>query len=148
MWEIIRALVAGGVTILLTTQYLDEADSWPTGSRCSITAGSSPKEPRTSSRAESRAARPLHFAEPDACARPQSSSTAAARATRSSSSSRCPTTAPSPRSARLLDELHDAGIDVEHLSIHTPDLDDVFFAVTGALTDRPTRTPPTGAAPR
>jgi ABC-2 type transport system ATP-binding protein len=31
----------------------------------------------------------------------------------------------------LLDELHRAGIDVERLSIHTPDLDDVFFAVTG-----------------
>ena len=26
MWEIIRELVAGGVTIFLTTQYLDEAD--------------------------------------------------------------------------------------------------------------------------
>src|SRR5262249_38290724 len=26
MWQIIRDLVAGGVTILLTTQYLDEAD--------------------------------------------------------------------------------------------------------------------------
>ncbi len=26
MWQIIRDLVAGGVTILLTTQYLEEAD--------------------------------------------------------------------------------------------------------------------------
>ena len=33
---------------------------------------------------------------------------------------------------QLLDELHDAGIAVEGLSIHTPDLDDVFFAVTGS----------------
>jgi len=31
----------------------------------------------------------------------------------------------------LLNELDDTRIDVEHLSIHTPDLDDVFFAVTG-----------------
>jgi len=31
----------------------------------------------------------------------------------------------------LQDELDDASIDVEHLSIHAPDLDDVFFAVTG-----------------
>src|SRR6202049_1537436 len=29
MWQIIRDLVAGGVTILLTTQYLDEADQLP-----------------------------------------------------------------------------------------------------------------------
>lgn len=26
MWDTIRALVAGGLTVLLTTQYLDEAD--------------------------------------------------------------------------------------------------------------------------
>jgi len=31
----------------------------------------------------------------------------------------------------LLNELDDTSIDVEHLSIHSPDLDDVFFAVTG-----------------
>ena len=33
---------------------------------------------------------------------------------------------------QLLEELHRAGIEVEHLSIHTPDLDDVFLAVTGS----------------
>jgi ABC-2 type transport system ATP-binding protein len=32
---------------------------------------------------------------------------------------------------RLLDRLDDAGIETAQLSIHTPDLDDVFFAVTG-----------------
>ncbi len=32
----------------------------------------------------------------------------------------------------LLDELHEAHIAVERLSIHTPDLDDVFLAVTGS----------------
>jgi ABC-2 type transport system ATP-binding protein len=32
----------------------------------------------------------------------------------------------------MLDELHQARISVERLSIHTPDLDDVFFAVTGS----------------
>ena len=39
---------------------------------------------------------------------------------------------------RVLNELDDACIDVEHLSIHTPDLDDVFFAVTGHATTEPT----------
>jgi ABC-2 type transport system ATP-binding protein len=32
---------------------------------------------------------------------------------------------------RLLNQLADAGLDVERVSIHTADLDDVFFAVTG-----------------
>jgi ABC-2 type transport system ATP-binding protein len=38
---------------------------------------------------------------------------------------------------RLLEQLDDARIEVEHLSIHTPDLDDVFFAVTGHPTSEP-----------
>ena len=38
---------------------------------------------------------------------------------------------------RLLNELDDTSIDVEHLSIHSPDLDDVFFAVTGHATTEP-----------
>lgn len=38
---------------------------------------------------------------------------------------------------RLLDELGDARIQVEQLSIHTPDLDDVFFAVTGHPSTEP-----------
>src|SRR5204863_7210478 len=36
---------------------------------------------------------------------------------------------------QLLDKLHEARIDVASLSLHTPDLDDVFFAVTGRLTN-------------
>jgi ABC-2 type transport system ATP-binding protein len=38
---------------------------------------------------------------------------------------------------RVLNELNDAHIDVENLSVHTPDLDDVFFAVTGHATTEP-----------
>src|SRR5262249_13402660 len=38
---------------------------------------------------------------------------------------------------RLLGELDDTSIDVEQLSIHSPDLDDVFFAVTGHATTEP-----------
>jgi len=39
---------------------------------------------------------------------------------------------------RVLDKLDHAGVDVEQLSIHTPDLDDVFFAVTGHTTTEST----------
>jgi ABC-2 type transport system ATP-binding protein len=35
----------------------------------------------------------------------------------------------------LLRVLDEAEIEVHHLSIHTPDLDDVFFAVTGLPTE-------------
>jgi len=38
VWKMVRELVADGTTVLLTTQYLDEADGWPTRSRSSTTA--------------------------------------------------------------------------------------------------------------
>jgi ABC-2 type transport system ATP-binding protein len=38
----------------------------------------------------------------------------------------------------LLERLDDGRVEVEDLSIHTPDLDDVFFAVTGRSTVEPT----------
>ncbi|MFE2016015.1 ABC transporter, partial [Streptomyces sp. NPDC059491] len=31
----------------------------------------------------------------------------------------------------LLDHLHTTGIEADELTVHTPDLDDVFFALTG-----------------
>ena len=37
-----------------------------------------------------------------------------------------------PKSLRaLLDQLDEHSIDVEEFSVHTPDLDDVFLALTG-----------------
>jgi ABC-2 type transport system ATP-binding protein len=36
---------------------------------------------------------------------------------------------------RVLRDLDDAGVDVVDLAIHTPDLDDVFFALTGRGAD-------------
>ena len=48
---------------------------------------------------------------------------------------------------RLLNELDGAHINVENLSIHSPDLDDVFFAVTGHAATGPTATGPTATGP-
>ena len=42
MWDVIRDQVREGTTLLLTTQYLEEADELADGSRSSTTAGSSP----------------------------------------------------------------------------------------------------------
>ena len=57
MWQTIRDLVRDGVTIFLTTQYLEEADrARATGSRSSTTAGSSHRAPRTSSSGSCRGA--------------------------------------------------------------------------------------------
>ena len=148
MWEIIRELVAAGVTIFLTTQYLDEADQLADRiavlDHGRIVAEGTPDELKR--RIPGGHVR-LQFADPTCCARRPASSRRPLP-TRSSSSSRCRPTARrlAPRAARRAGR---GRIDVEQLSIHTPDLDDVFFAVTGSTSPRPrrpTRTPaPKGA---
>ncbi|MFD1051930.1 ABC transporter, partial [Kibdelosporangium lantanae] len=45
----------------------------------------------------------------------------------------------SVRSLRaVIDKLDDATIEVDALSVHTPDLDDVFFALTGSNDEKVT----------
>ena len=50
MWDVVRGLTETGVTVLLTTQYLEEADLLANGSRSSTTARSSRPGHRQSSR--------------------------------------------------------------------------------------------------
>ncbi|HXA34170.1 MAG TPA: ATP-binding cassette domain-containing protein [Acidimicrobiales bacterium] len=132
MWHIIRELAAAGVTILLTTQYLDEADQLadriavldqgrivaegtPAGLKGSIPGGHVRLHFADSHELHS-AAELLPAAGPD-----QDQLVLQVPADGTVDSLR-----------ELLDELHHARIEVDRLSIHTPDLDDVFFAVTGS----------------
>ena len=131
MWQIIRGLAAGGVTILLTTQYLDEADQLADRiavlDHGALVAEGSPEQLKArvpgghirlqfaSPQRLETAARLLHVAGRDeetlSLQVPGDGTVATLRA--------------------LLDQLDQHTIDIESLSIHTPDLDDVFFAVTG-----------------
>jgi ABC-2 type transport system ATP-binding protein len=135
MWQIIRELVADGVTIFLTTQYLDEADELAdlvaVIDHGRIVAQGTPAELKRripGGHAE------LQFAEPIALR-------AAADVLPNTTPDNDQLTLQVPGDGsvaslrQVLDKLHNARIDVASLSLHTPDLDDVFFAVTG----RPTR---------
>ena len=134
MWDGIRDLAAGGVTILLTTQYLDEADQLADRiavlDHGRIVAEGSPDELKR--RIPGGHVR-LQFADPGACGRPLVSFMP-----RDPDDDKLVLQVPSDGSVaslrRLLDRLDDAGVDVEDISIQTPDLDDVFFAVTGHTT--------------
>ncbi|WP_173067134.1 ATP-binding cassette domain-containing protein [Phytohabitans houttuyneae] len=130
LWQIIRELAAGGVTIFLTTQYLEEADQLAGRiallDRGRVVAEGTPDELK---RRIPGGHVTLRFADPtelDLAARtlgasgrddeglvlqvPHDGGVHALRA--------------------LLARLDDASIDVESLTVHTPDLDDVFLSLT------------------
>jgi ABC-2 type transport system ATP-binding protein len=132
MWQIIRELAVAGVTILLTTQYLDEADQLADRiavlDQGRIVAEGTPGELK--SRIPGGHVR-LHFADPRQL-RLASELLQAAIPDRDQLVLQVPADGTVDSLRGLLDELHEARIPVEQLSIHTPDLDDVFFAVTGS----------------
>ncbi len=135
VWEIVRALVSGGTTVLLTTQYLDEADQL--ADRIAvidhgrvIAEGSSSQlkasvgvgvlhvrlhDPEQRLRAEELLARTL-----DASIQVDGDPAAL--------SARVTDTA---RVAYALSELTDAGVEVANFSLGQPSLDEVFLTLTG-----------------
>jgi ABC-2 type transport system ATP-binding protein len=131
MWQIIRDLVAGGVTIFLTTQYLEEADQL--ADRIALLDHGTLVAEGTADELKRRIPGGhinLQFADMEGLE-------LAARMLGEVSRDDEALTLQVPsdggvRSLRaLLDRLEDAAIEVDGLSIHTPDLDDVFLALTG-----------------
>ncbi|MFC8616042.1 ATP-binding cassette domain-containing protein [Micromonospora purpureochromogenes] len=131
MWQIIRGLVAEGVTVFLTTQYLDEADQLADRiallDHGRIVIEGTPDELK---RRIPGGHILLRFADPTALHTAARTLTVAQR-----DDVALTLQIPSDGDVRslraVLDRLDDAHVEVDQLSIHTPDLDDVFFAFTG-----------------
>jgi ABC-2 type transport system ATP-binding protein len=131
MWQLIRELVAGGVTIFLTTQYLEEADELADHvallDHGRLIAQGTPEALKR--RVPGGHVR-LQFAD-------QEGLESAARALGTSARDDDTLTLEVPsdggvRSLRdMLDQLDGASVEVDNLSVHLPDLDDVFLALTG-----------------
>ncbi|MFK0061935.1 ATP-binding cassette domain-containing protein [Streptomyces werraensis] len=132
MWQIIRGLVTGGVTVFLTTQYLEEADEL--ADRIAVlhdgriaAEGTAEQLKRIVPGGHVR----LRFTDPAAYR------TAAAALTQASRDDdalalQLPSDGTQRELRAILDHLDAAGIEADELTLHTPDLDDVFFALTEA----------------
>jgi ABC-2 type transport system ATP-binding protein len=131
MWEIIRTLAAGGVTIFLTTQYLDEADQLADQiavlDHGRIVAAGTPDELK---RRIPGGHVELEFASADDLAVAADLVNATSRDDEALTL-QVPSDGSLDSLRSLIDSLGAAAVAVAKLSIHTPDLDDVFFAFTG-----------------
>jgi ABC-2 type transport system ATP-binding protein len=131
MWTIIRELLADGVTIFLTTQYLDEADELADRiavlDKGKLVAEGTPEElkrqiPGTHVRFRFSSIDDLDVA---AGIMPESTRDDDALTLR------VPSDGGTKSVRALLDRLDEHSLDAEEFSVHTPDLDDVFLALTG-----------------
>ncbi|MEU6582086.1 ATP-binding cassette domain-containing protein [Nocardia sp. NPDC046763] len=134
MWEIVRELTSDGVTIFLTTQYLEEADQLADriavldGGR--IVAEGTPDDLKRRVPGSYLQLRFTRLTELEAAARILPAATMDSEAL----TLQVPGNGGTKTLRALLDRLADHAVDAAEVSIHTPDLDDVFLALTGHAT--------------
>jgi ABC-2 type transport system ATP-binding protein len=130
MWKIIRELVADGVTVFLTTQNLEEADQLAHRiavlDQGHLVAEGSPGELKRQIPGSHVRLSFADVRELDAAARVLAGSTRDDE----DLTLRVPGDGGVRLLRALLAQLDEHSIDVEELSVHTPDLDDVFLALT------------------
>jgi ABC-2 type transport system ATP-binding protein len=153
LWGILRELVTGGTTVLLTTQYLDEADQLA-DRICVIDDGRVTAEGTPAELKAAVGPAHLHLAIPAAASLTRAqevlSGHAAGPITRLAGQGRLdvpviPRTGLVSEVVRVLDA---AGIEVDDIALRQPSLDDVFHALTRREPrPGPVEEPPGGAGP-
>jgi daunorubicin resistance ABC transporter ATP-binding subunit len=140
VWDVIRTLVADGTTLLLTTQYLDEADALADtisviDHGTVIAQGSSTdlKARVGGERLEVRLVTP-HSAAASALAPLVSGPI---QVTDDGRVLTAPVTPRPGLATSFIRALDDAGVEVDDFEIHRPSLDDVFFSLTGHAAEEP-----------
>jgi ABC-2 type transport system ATP-binding protein len=130
MWQTIRDLAAQGVTIFLTTQYLEEADQL--SDRIAVLDHGRIVAQGTADELKRQIPGGHIQLEFQNTAELESAARLLGLTSRDDESLclQVPSDGNIPELRKLLDRLDDASVKVERLSIHTPDLDDVFFAFT------------------
>ena len=133
MWQIVKDLTRSGVTIFLTTQYLEEADQLASQIALLdhgrlIAAGTPDELKRMIPGGHIR----LRFTDAGTLAKAQEIIARPGRADEEALTLEVPTSGAVPELRGILARLDDHGIDPAELTVHTPDLDDVFLTLTGS----------------
>ncbi|MFD9880679.1 ATP-binding cassette domain-containing protein [Streptomyces alboflavus] len=131
MWQIVRELVADGTTIFLTTQYLEEADEL--ADRIAVLSGGKIAADGTPD--ELKRLIPgghvlLRFTDPAAYRHAASALREEATKDDEAQCLQIPSDGTQRELRSILDWLDSVDIEADELTVHTPDLDDVFLALT------------------
>jgi daunorubicin resistance ABC transporter ATP-binding subunit len=134
MWTVIRELVSDGATLLLTTQYLDEADEL--ADRIVVIDHGRAIAEGTAAELKARvggARLEVTLAAPALAAAPTLAPLVSGEVHTSHDGRRlrAPVLARNGLATTVVRALDEAGIAVDHVEVHQPSLDDVFFSVTG-----------------
>ncbi|AEW96202.1 MULTISPECIES: daunorubicin resistance protein DrrA family ABC transporter ATP-binding protein [Streptomycetaceae] len=144
LWEVIKELVAGGTTLLLTTQYLEEADHLAHDiavvdhGRVIARGTSDQLKARTGGE---RVEVVVHDAELLPTAAEVMNGFAKAAATVETHTRRitAPVTGGAKLLAEVIRELDTRGIEIDDIGLRRPTLDDVFLSLTGHAADEAAR---------
>jgi oleandomycin transport system ATP-binding protein len=142
MWDVVRSLVLDGATVLLTTQYLEEADALADTitviDQGQVIAHDSPDGLKRIVGGQTLEVRP---AAPDGLAKAAailSEVSTGARAEEIRNGVLAVPVAGDDAMTKAVARLAEAGIAVTELSLHLPRLDEVFFTLTGHTADSDT----------
>ena len=139
LWGMIRELVAEGTTVLLTTQYLEEADRLADEivviDHGKVIAAGTPQQLKTRVGGHVLQARPAEPADLEKTERILADFAAGGESTHSDGELVTVTIGDRAVLGEVVRRLDDAGIVVDDLSLRRPSLDEVFLAVTGHLAE-------------
>lgn len=146
MWDIIKQLVEHGSTILLTTQYLEEADQL--ADSIAVIDGGKVIAEGTADELKDMVGKErieLSFATAEDLAAAITAIGEEVQQSARESRFSIANDAGTKKLKEILQKIEDAGITVEGLSLHKPTLDDVFLKLTGHDTSEETSDDTTSA---
>jgi oleandomycin transport system ATP-binding protein len=144
LWGMIRGLVADGTTVLLTTQYLEEADRLADEivviDRGRVIAAGTPEQLKTRVGGHVLQARPADPADLASTERVLAAFADGGDGAYTTGQLVSVTIADRSTLGQVVRRLDDAGIAIDDLSLRRPSLDEVFLAVTGHLAEEDSQT--------